>query len=73
MLAPLWAWRPNYCPVKMACLKQENAVSDAQIGDIGTLEDNQTSNTKYGYLTLPPAQPVAEAGGSGQGISLGYP
>ncbi len=37
MLAPWLARRPIYGPVKMARLKRENAVSDAQIGDIGNL------------------------------------
>ncbi len=45
LLAPWRARRPNYGPVKMACLKRENAVSDAQINDVGTQEDNQTSET----------------------------
>ena len=44
VLAPWRARKPNYGPVKMARLKRENAVSDAQIGYIGT-EDNQTSDT----------------------------
>jgi hypothetical protein len=61
----LAAWRarkPNYYHVKMARLKRENAVSDAQIGDIGTQEDNQTSDTWYGYLTAPPS-PVHSGSG----------
>ena len=45
MLAPWRAGRPSYGPVKTARLKRENAVSDAQIGDIGSREDNQTSAT----------------------------
>ncbi len=45
VLAAWRAWKPNYGPVKMARLKRENAVSDAQISDIGTREDNQTSDT----------------------------
>ena len=45
MLAPWRAGRPSYGPVKTACLKRENAVSDAQICDIGAREDNQTSDT----------------------------
>ena len=45
MLALWRAGRPNYGPVKTARLKRENAVSDAQIGDIGAREDNQTSDT----------------------------
>ncbi len=41
----LWlAWGSKYGPVKTACLKRENAVSDMQIGHIGTQEDNQISN-----------------------------
>ncbi len=63
MLAPQQALRPNNGPVKMASLKRENAISDAQIGDIGTLEDNQTSNTKYGYLTPPPPSPARSGSG----------
>ena len=45
VLAPWRARRPNHGPVKMARLKRENAVSDAQINDVGTREDNQTSDT----------------------------
>ncbi len=40
MWAPWRTWRPRYCPVKVACLKRENAVLDTQIVDIGTQQDN---------------------------------
>ena len=40
VLAAWRARRPNHGPDKMARLKRENAVSDAQMGDIGTQEDN---------------------------------
>ena len=40
---PWRACRPKYGHVKVARLKRENAVSDTQISDIGTREDNQNS------------------------------
>ena len=77
MLAAWWARKPNYGHVKMARLKRENAVSDVQIGDIGTREDNQTSDTWYGYLTPPPS-PVHSGSGwqlsrNQCWISISYP
>ncbi len=44
LVGPLAGLGVELQPVKTACLKRENAVSDMQIGHIGTQEDNQTSN-----------------------------
>ncbi len=44
LVGPLAGLGVELQPVKTACLKRENAVSDTQIGDIGTQEDYQTSN-----------------------------
>ena len=44
-VSPLAGLEARQARVEVTRLKRENAVSDAQIGDIGAREDNQTSDT----------------------------
>ena len=44
LVSPLAGLGVEIRPVKVTRLNRENAVSDTQIGDIGTRKDNQTSN-----------------------------